>query len=78
MTTQINMHEAKTNLSKLGELAHQGETIVIAKSGKPYLDLIPHQEFRKDRKPGHFAGQIKIAPDFDETPHEVIAAFEGK
>ena len=41
---KVNMHEAKSQLSRLGELAWQGEEIVIAKAGKPYLDLVPHRE----------------------------------
>jgi len=56
---KINMHEAKSQLSKLGEKAWQGETIVIAKAGKPYLDLLPHKERRTTRKPGLLKGQIK-------------------
>lgn len=76
-TTQVNMHEAKSRLSELGELAHEGERIVIAKAGKPYLDLLPHREQPRARKPGALAGKIRIAADFDETPAEVIADFEG-
>ena len=73
---QVNMHAAKTQLSRLGELAWQGEKIVIAKAGKPYLDLVPHRE--PERKLGALKGKIRIAPDFDETPQEVIDAFEGR
>jgi antitoxin (DNA-binding transcriptional repressor) of toxin-antitoxin stability system len=69
------MHAAKTQLSRLGELAWQGERVVIAKAGKPYLDLVPHRG--AERKLGVLKGQIWIAPDFDETPEEVIEAFEG-
>ena len=47
---QVNMHEAKAQLSRLGELACKGERVVIAKNGKPYLDLVPHQE-EKRREP---------------------------
>ena len=71
------MHEAKTNLSKLGELVRQGETVVIAKAGKPYMDLVPHKEVKGVRKPGRLAGKIKIAADFDETSEELVSAFEG-
>ncbi len=74
---QINMHEAKSQLSKLGEKAWEGETIVIAKSGKPYLDLVPHKENLVPRQPGRFRGQIEIADDFDADSDEIIAAFEG-
>ena len=51
--------------------------MVIAKAGKPYLDILPHKENRKPRKPGRFKGQIRIADDFDQTPKELIDAFEG-
>lgn len=73
---QINMHEAKSQLSKLGELAWKGEQIVIAKAGKPYLDLVPHRQNDKPRKPGRLKGRIRMAPDFDATPQEVIDRFE--
>ena len=72
---QVNMHAAKTQLSRLGELAWQGERVVIAKAGKPYLDLVPHRG--SERKLGVLKGEIWIAPDFDETPEEIIEAFEG-
>ena len=75
-TTQVNMHEAKSRLSELAELAWKGEKVVIAKAGKPYLDLVPHTARAKRRKPGRFKGQIGLAPDFDQTPEETIAAFE--
>lgn len=73
---KVNMHEAKSQLSKLGELAWKGERIVIAKAGKPYLDLIPHQPSSKPRKPGRFKGQINLAEDFNETPEDIINSFE--
>ena len=46
---QVNMGEAKAQLSKLGELAWQGEEIVIAKAGKPYLRLTPFHQDRMNR-----------------------------
>ncbi|MCR9091158.1 type II toxin-antitoxin system prevent-host-death family antitoxin [Algiphilus sp.] len=73
---QVNMHEAKSQLSKLGELAWKGEKIVIAKAGKPYLDLVPHKNEGKERKPGCLKGRIHMAPDFDTTPQDVIDDFE--
>lgn len=72
------MHEAKSRLSELGELVWKGEKVIIAKAGKPYLDLLPHREGRAKRMPGRLKGQITIADDFDETPPEVIADFEGR
>lgn len=77
-TTQVNMHEAKSRLSELGELAQKGEKIVIAKAGKPYLDLLAHRESRGKRRPGRLTGQIRMADDFDDTSHEVLADFEGE
>lgn len=77
-TKQVNMHEAKSQLSQLGELAWKGEKVVIAKAGKPYLDLLPHREGRVKRTPGRLKGQIWVADDFDQTPPEVIAEFEGQ
>ena len=74
---QINMHEAKSKLSQLAEKAWSGDTIVIAKAGKPYLDLIPHRETSKQRTPGRYKGEIKISKDFDQTPIDIIEAFEG-
>ncbi len=76
MAKQVNMQEAQSRLSELGELAWKGERVVIAREGRPYLDLLPHRDNRRPRRPGRFAGQIEMAPDFDETPEEVIDAFE--
>ena len=75
---QFNMHEAKSQLSKLGEMAWKGEKIVIAKAGKPYLDLVPHKPERKPRTPGRLKGQIRMAPDFDATPEDIISSFEAE
>lgn len=71
------MHEAKTHLSELGERVWRGERIVIAKAGKPYLDLLPHKPRRKPRRPGRLKGKIHISPDFEVTPESVLADFEN-
>lgn len=73
----INMHEAKSRLSQLGESAWKGERVIISRAGKPYLELIPYQE-RKSRKPGRFKGAIHMSEDFDETPDDIIDDFEGQ
>ena len=80
---QVNMHEAKAQLSKLAKLAWQGEEVIIAKSGKPFLKLVPYEqdtatEKTERRQLGVWKGRIWMAPDFDETDEEIIAAFEGK
>ena len=71
------MHEAKSQLSRLGRLAWEGEEVVIAKAGEPYLRLEPYRRAKGKRSLGVFAGQIQMAPDFDETPQEIIDAFHG-
>ena len=73
----INVYEAKTHLSRLLERAADGEEIVLGKSGKPMALLVPYTERRRPRVPGRLAGKIWIAPDFDDTPEDIIAAFEG-
>ena len=72
---QVNMREAKLQLSKLGKLAWEGEEIVITKAGEPYLRLEPYRKQKVKRKLGVLKGQIWIAPDFDETPQDVIDSF---
>jgi len=76
MSTKTNMHEAKTRLSQLAEAASRGERVIIAKSGKPYVELIP---CRPDKRPpfGWLKEEIKIAPDFnsDDTNEEVTRLF---
>jgi prevent-host-death family protein len=63
---QVNVHQAKTQLSRLLARVEQGEEIVIARDGKPVAKLVPHREERQPRKPGWAKGQIWIADDFDD------------
>ena len=63
---QINIHEAKTHLSRLVERTARGEEIVIAKAGKPRAKLVPiAKPGAARRKPGRLKGKIWIADDFD-------------
>lgn len=74
----INIHEAKTQFSKLIEAVSQGEEIVIAKAGKPAARLVPMQTKTPVRRPGALKGKIKVAADFDAPlPDDLQAAFEG-
>ena len=73
----INMHEAKTHLSRLVERASSGEEIVIGKAGKPVARLIPYRETRSPRRPGSLRGKIHVSPDFDDTPPWLIEGFES-
>jgi prevent-host-death family protein len=71
---QVNVHEAKTHLSRLLERVEAGEEVVIARAGKPVARLVPATQPRP-RVPGSLAGQIVIHPDFDELPPEFEEAF---
>lgn len=75
--TTVNIHEAKTHLSRLIARVENGETIIIAKSGQPKVMLAPIPK-KGLRTPGRFSGQIKMADDFDAAmPEEELAAWEG-
>ncbi len=64
--TQVNIHEAKTNLSKLIEKVLNGEDVIIKKSNKPIVKLVMIDELKNNRKLGSAKGQVIIADDFDE------------
>lgn len=68
--TVVNMHEAKTNLSKLVKRAAAGEEIIVAKAGEPVAKIIAYTPPKERRQPGALKGQIKILPGFDEIPEE--------
>ena len=73
----LNVHEAKTHLSRALEMVIGGEEIVIARNGKPVARLIPFEA--EDRKPGRLKGQITIHDDFDAPlPEELESAFRGE
>lgn len=74
----INVHEAKTHLSRLLERVALGEEIVIGKAGKPVAKLVPYPETQGTRSPGAWRGRVRISPDFDDLPAEVAAAFRGE
>jgi prevent-host-death family protein len=76
---KVNIHEAKTNLSRLVDAVTGGAEIVIAKAGKPVAKLVPIGRGGRVRKPGFLKGKIKIAADFDAPlPAELLDAFEGR
>ncbi|MCO6450857.1 MAG: type II toxin-antitoxin system Phd/YefM family antitoxin [Caldilineales bacterium] len=79
MSTTVNMHEAKTHLSKLLNRVLAGEEVIIAKANKPVARLIPIEQVAEPRKPGSAKGQIWIADDFDAPlPDDILADFEGR
>jgi prevent-host-death family protein len=77
MAAPVNIHEAKTHLSRLVERAEAGEEIVIARAGKPVARLGPLREKRGPRQLGGWEGRVWIAADFDEEDEEITRMFEG-
>ncbi|HEX5525741.1 MAG TPA: type II toxin-antitoxin system Phd/YefM family antitoxin [Solirubrobacterales bacterium] len=77
--TQIGMHEAKTQLSKLVERVEAGEEIVITRRGEPAARLIPERQGKGFASlAGAWRGQVKIADDFDELPEDLAEALGTK
>ncbi|HVB77270.1 MAG TPA: type II toxin-antitoxin system Phd/YefM family antitoxin [Candidatus Nitrosotalea sp.] len=74
---QVNIHEAKTHLSRLLEHVESGEEIVIGRAGKPVARLVPYRQTAEPRTPGGWQGRLRIADDFDELPAELLAVFRG-
>jgi prevent-host-death family protein len=77
MATEIvNVHAAKTQLSRLLERAEAGEEIVIGRAGKPIAKLVPYVPERPNRVFGALKGQIRVLPGFDELDAEIEREFE--
>ena len=72
----VNISEAKTNLSKLVNMAYHGEKIVIAKNNLPLVDLVAHKPEGK-RQLGLLAGKIQIPEDMSEEDAEINNMFYG-
>ncbi|PYJ11192.1 MAG: type II toxin-antitoxin system prevent-host-death family antitoxin [Verrucomicrobia bacterium] len=82
--TKVNIHQAKTQLSRLVDRAAGGEEIggeeiIIAKSGKPVARLVPYVPEGVVRRPGAMRGKIRIKKDFNAPlPKKLLDSFEGK
>lgn len=73
---RVNMHEAKSQLSRLAALAWKGEQIVICRAGKPWLRLVPYEEVTETRQLGGLEGHIWMSEDFDKEDEELVATIE--
>jgi prevent-host-death family protein len=74
---EVNIHEAKTQLSRLLARVASGEEVVIAKAGKPVARIVPIRR-RKRRVLGIDAGKFSVPDDFDAPlPDELLNEFEG-
>jgi prevent-host-death family protein len=77
MAEIVNMHQAKSSLSRLVERALAGEDILIARNGEPLVRLVPVPRTSKPRVPGRGRGKIWIAPDcFDPMTEEELELWE--
>jgi prevent-host-death family protein len=75
---KVNIHQAKTQFSRLVELAAGGEEIIIAKAGKPVARLVAYSPKGAPRRPGRLRGRIRIKRNFDRPlPKAILASFEG-
>jgi prevent-host-death family protein len=73
----VNIHEAKTHLSRLLARVMGGEEIIIAKAGKPIAKLVPYGTRSEERIPGTAKGKIWMSADFDEPlPDEILESFQ--
>ena len=77
MAIVINVHEAKTNFSRLLEQAHAGQEIILAKAGKPYARLVPLDRETSKRQPGRLQGLVAES-FFEPLPNEEIDAWEPR
>jgi prevent-host-death family protein len=72
----VNVHDAKTHLSRLLERAEAGEEIVIARAGKPVARLLPYAPERPKRIFGRLRGQIVVHGDLDADNEDIAREFE--
>jgi len=77
MTDVVNIHAAKTHLSRLVERVEAGEEITLARAGRPVAKLVPYRRQAEPRKPGLWEGRVWIAPTFDDPLPEFDEASEA-
>ena len=66
MEKSVNVHEAKTHLSRLLEQVEAGEEITLCRAGRPVARLVPYAARREPRQPGFWKGRVVIKPNFDD------------
>ena len=79
MEKAINVHDAKTHLSRLLERVEAGEEITLARAGRPVARLVPYRPRREPRVPGILKGKLWLAADWDspEVNAEIAADFDS-
>lgn len=77
MARTVNMHEAKTHLSRIVEEVAGGAEVVIARAGKPVARLVPLARAPRRKRLGLLKGKLRVPDDFDDPlPADVLDAFE--
>jgi len=74
---RVNIHEAKTHLSRLVDRAAAGEEVIIGRAGKPVAKLVAYTPPVARRELGQWKGLVRVAADFDETDEEISDLFEN-
>lgn len=75
----MNIHQAKSQLSKLLEAVSAGQEVIIANAGKPVAKLVAYKETPKPRQPGLWKGKVWISDDFNDENEEINKLFyEGE
>lgn len=75
----VNMHEAKTHLSRLVDRAAKGEPFVIARAGKPLVKVVPVDLPKQGKRFGFMEGQFQVPDDFDDMMQtEIEEMFYGQ
>ena len=74
---KVNIHEAKTQLSRLVDRAAKGESFIIAKAGKPLVKVSALDSPKKPKRLGFLKGEIEVPDDFDRMLETEIAAMFG-
>ena len=77
MPTTVNIHDAKTNLSRLLVRVANGEEVIISRAGKPIAKIVPIAGRPKKRRPGSAKGKVVIKGSFDAPPPKhILKVFE--
>ena len=77
MALTVNVHDAKTNLSRLIDQAAKGESFIIAKAGKPMVKVVPLDQPATVRRLGFMSGQFVVPDDFDRMAAAEIEQLFG-
>jgi prevent-host-death family protein len=78
MSTIVNIHEAKTHLSRIVDEVAAGAEVVIAKAGRPVARIVPLEQHARQKRLGLMKGRIKVPDDFNTPlPADVVESFEG-